>query len=118
MATYAGLAWYSFRLGKNKAEEHRILPFKEAAEGWESVAAQQSMELGLVKSQVQQLQTENESLKKKYEDLEQDYLKATRTNYRLQGEVDQLKTRVTELETLKEMFSSAIREIKNPDSGR
>lgn len=103
-----GALWYSFRLGKSKAEEHRIKPFKEAAEGWERLATQQAEELATVKSELA-------NVKNKYEELERDYLAASRTNYRLQGELDQVKSRISELESLKEFFTSAFKE-KNPGS--
>jgi archaellum component FlaC len=105
--------YWSFKLGKSKAEEERIRPFKEAADGWERVAKQQAQELTIVQRELSEVKEDHRSLKTKYEELERDYISASRTNMRLQGEVDQLKVKVKELEDLKELFTDAIREAKN-----
>lgn len=91
LATVAGVAWYAFRVGKSKAEEDKIKPFKEAADGWERVARQQEAELKIVRSQLTDVQGE-------YDELKQDYETAMRLNMRLQGSVDTLTSRVAALE--------------------
>lgn len=109
MATYAGIAWYSFRLGKSKAEEHRIAPFKEAAEGWEDVARKNKAQLEQVQTELAKIKQENGDLHEKYTSLEKDYLTASRTNFKLQGEVDELKKQVNEL---RKLVTDAIAESK------
>jgi hypothetical protein len=86
VAVAVGSLWYGLRTGKSKAEEEKIRPFKEAADGWERVA-----ELKLVR-------TDHERLTEEHAELMSDYNLAMRLNMRLQGSVDQLTSRVSALE--------------------
>jgi hypothetical protein len=91
VAVAVGSLWYGLRTGKSKAEEEKIRPFKEAADGWERVAKQQEAELKLVR-------TDHERLTEEHAELMSDYNLAMRLNMRLQGSVDQLTSRVSALE--------------------
>lgn len=106
IGTYIGLFLYGIRLGKSKAEEHRIKPFKEAAEGWESLAQQAREEISNLKSRVVDLEKKVEEsrarerdIEKQRDELKDDLIFAARANFKLQGEVERLNFRVTSLES-------------------
>ncbi len=93
VATVAGSLYYAFRTGKTKAEEEKVRPYREAAEGWERLAKQQEVELKKVRAELAHITAE-------YDEVKKDYDTAIRLNMRLQGVVDELTSRVAALESI------------------
>lgn len=105
IGTYLGSFLYGLKLGKSKAEEHRIRPFKEAAEGWESSAGQAREEIASLKLRVVELEKKVEQsrerereVERQKDELKDDLIFAARANFKLQGEIERLSSRITLLE--------------------
>ncbi len=105
VGTYIGAFFYGVKLGKSKAEEYRIKPFKEAAEGWESLAKQAGQEILNLKIRVVELEKKVEEsrmrereIENQRDELKDDLIFAARANFKLQGEVERLNARVTVVE--------------------
>lgn len=100
--------FYGLRLGKSKAEDHRLKPFKEAAEGWEKRSEQLETELHYHTEETARLRSQYEEMRSKYDQLVIDYVKLSQTNQRQQGEIDHLTADVQALSEFKQTLQVLI----------
>lgn len=82
--------FYGLNRGKSQAEEYRIKPFREAAEGWEKRCDQLETEIKYHTQEISKLLNQYEATKQKYIDLVADYVTLSRVSQKQQGQIERL----------------------------
>lgn len=123
--------WYTIRKGA-KAEKReqaqaatdQIAPFKSAAEGWKvkcdelsETLSDQDNEIKNLKHQLRLAERTTRENKLAYDNLEMEYINISRNNQRQQGEINELKKKVDEIVSIKEVVQGVLADIKDTTSG-
>ncbi len=77
--------------GAKRDEDSRVAPFKEAADGWEKAYRTQVVRVAELEKQVEELKRDRDQVKREHDQV-------VKLNLQLQGEMDSLRQRLTELE--------------------
>lgn len=93
-----GFFMYGLSKGKKLADEKSIEPYRQAAKGWELASTQKDGDIKRLTHRVNELELEVNKIRAERDELKEDLIFAAKSNFKLQGEVDQLELRISSLE--------------------
>lgn len=118
-AALAGALYVGVRKGKRDERSaialeraNEIQPFKDAADGWRARCQQLQDSVNEAERKLDLAEKARQKIIDEHELLKESYIITMQTNQRQQGEIDELRRKVTEIGNLKDLIVRTLAEMK------